>query len=152
MFSGALGSKFTEGFAWVLGLNKDCSIVTYHRGLGWSEDTLGDTYKVCIVGRCGALNTSHAVKCPDNKVHGANMGHRGPVGPRWAPCWPHEPCYQGVYWPSIIWTLKSASSKTYCRKLRRFCWWNRSAIIEYSYRCTSGKYNYRKSPKRSAIL
>ena len=23
---------------------------------------------------------------PDNKV---------PVGPRWAPCWPHEPCYQG---------------------------------------------------------
>ena len=24
--------------------------------------------------------------------HGA---HPGPVGPRWAPCWPHEPCYQG---------------------------------------------------------
>ena len=24
--------------------------------------------------------------------HGA---HLGPVGPRWAPCWPHEPCYQG---------------------------------------------------------
>ena len=21
--------------------------------------------------------------------------HLGPVGPRWAPCWPHEPCYQG---------------------------------------------------------
>ena len=21
----------------------------------------------------------------------------GPVGPRWAPCWPHEPCYQGQY-------------------------------------------------------
>ena len=30
---------------------------------------------------------------PDNKVHGANMGP--PVGPRWAPCWPHEPCYRG---------------------------------------------------------
>ena len=30
---------------------------------------------------------------PDNKVHGANMG---PVGPRWAPCWPHEPRYQGL--------------------------------------------------------
>ena len=26
---------------------------------------------------------------PDNKVHGANMG------PIWAPCWPHESCYQG---------------------------------------------------------
>ena len=24
--------------------------------------------------------------------HGA---HLGPVGLRWAPCWPHEPCYQG---------------------------------------------------------
>ena len=30
--------------------------------------------------------------------HGA---HLGPVGPRWSPCWPHEPCYQGVY-KSII--------------------------------------------------
>ena len=23
------------------------------------------------------------------------MAHLGPVGPRWAACWPHEPCYQG---------------------------------------------------------
>ena len=30
---------------------------------------------------------------PDSKVHGA---HLGPVGPRWAPCWNHEPCYQGL--------------------------------------------------------
>ena len=29
---------------------------------------------------------------PDSKVHGA---HLGPVGPRWAPWWPHKPCYQG---------------------------------------------------------
>ena len=21
--------------------------------------------------------------------------HLGPLGPRWAPCWPHEPCYLG---------------------------------------------------------
>ena len=26
--------------------------------------------------------------------HGAHMSL---VGPRWAPCWPHEPCYQGCY-------------------------------------------------------
>ena len=26
--------------------------------------------------------------------HGA---HLGPVGPRWAPCWPHEPRYLGSY-------------------------------------------------------
>ena len=24
--------------------------------------------------------------------------HRGPTGPRWAPCWPHEPCYLGCFW------------------------------------------------------
>ena len=35
--------------------------------------------------------------CPDSKVHGA---HLGPVGPRWAPCSPHEPYYQGEY-PAI---------------------------------------------------
>ena len=29
--------------------------------------------------------------------HGA---HLGPVGPRWAPYWPHEPCYQGT--PSSV--------------------------------------------------
>ena len=29
---------------------------------------------------------------PDSKVCGASMG---PTGPRWAPCWPHEPCYLG---------------------------------------------------------
>ena len=26
--------------------------------------------------------------------HGA---HLGPIGPRWAPCWPHELCYLGQY-------------------------------------------------------
>ena len=26
--------------------------------------------------------------------HGANLC---PVGPRWTPCWPHEPCYQGIF-------------------------------------------------------
>ena len=49
-------------------------------------------------------------KYPHSKVHGANMGatwvlcswgqlgaHLGPIGPRWTPCWPHEPCYQGMF-------------------------------------------------------
>ena len=31
---------------------------------------------------------------PDSKAYGAYLG---PGGPRWAPCWPHEPCYQGTY-------------------------------------------------------
>ena len=29
------------------------------------------------------------------KFMGQHGAHLGPTGPRWAPCWPHEPCYQG---------------------------------------------------------
>ena len=29
------------------------------------------------------------------KFMGLYGAHLGPVGPRWAPCWPQEPCYQG---------------------------------------------------------
>ena len=29
------------------------------------------------------------------KFMGQNGTHLGPVGPRWAPCWSHKPCYQG---------------------------------------------------------
>ena len=57
-----------------------------------------------------------------------NGAHLGPTGPRWAPCWPHEPCYQGdqssynrgiplaitVYWLYICvmcpWTLSSMNT------------------------------------------
>ena len=28
---------------------------------------------------------------------GPTWGHLCHVGPRWAPCWPHDPCYQGGY-------------------------------------------------------
>ena len=42
---------------------------------------------------------SISLRPPDSKVHGA---HLGPVGPRWAPCWPHEPCYQGCVIPQIV--------------------------------------------------
>ena len=29
------------------------------------------------------------------KFMGPTWAHLGPVGPRWAPWWPHKPCYQG---------------------------------------------------------
>ena len=29
------------------------------------------------------------------KFMGQHGAHLGPVGPGWAPCWFHEPCYQG---------------------------------------------------------
>ena len=38
---------------------------------------------------------------------GANLG---PVGPRWAPCRPHEPCYLGSYF--IQWDWESLRSCT----------------------------------------
>ena len=28
---------------------------------------------------------------------GPTWAHLGPIGPRWAPCWPHELCYLGRY-------------------------------------------------------
>ena len=32
---------------------------------------------------------------------GPHGTHLGPTGPRWAPCWPHEPCYQFNYDPNM---------------------------------------------------
>ena len=43
-------------------------------------------------GNSGLL-PDHTKPLPDSKVHGA---HLGPSGPRWAPYWPHEPCYLGM--------------------------------------------------------
>ena len=31
----------------------------------------------------------------EQSTWGQHGAHLGPFGPRWAPCWPHEPCYQG---------------------------------------------------------
>ena len=44
---------------------------------------------------------------PDSKVHGANMG------PTWAPCWPHEPCYQG-WWIDPVGPMKQNHHATDC--------------------------------------
>ena len=41
--------------------------------------------------------------------HGA---HLGPVGPRWAPCWSHEPCKQGSFpWFQTPWRSRGI---TFC--------------------------------------
>ena len=39
--------------------------------------------------------------------HGA---HLGPVGPRWAPCKPHEPCYQGLQCVKAVLLLRIQSA------------------------------------------
>ena len=46
---------------------------------------------ICIF--CCCLQS---VNNPDTKFMGQHGAHLGPVGPRWAPCWPHGPCYQGI--------------------------------------------------------
>ena len=43
--------------------------------------------------------------------------------------------------------MKFASSKIYCRKPLRFFWWDRSAITEYSYRCTPWYLQKWEKPK-----
>ena len=72
---------------------------------------------------------------PDSKVHGDNMGvHLGPIGPRWAPCWPHEPCYRGCFswirlsswsawpWPKITDVLRGL--------LFSMLWWEGQTLFE----------------------
>ena len=34
---------------------------------------------------------------PIQNSWGQHGAHLGPVGPRWTPCWPHRPCFQGLY-------------------------------------------------------
>ena len=53
-----------------------------------------------VITYCGALGlAAYVIMTQISKVHGANIGpaHFGPDGPRWAPCWSHEPCYQGIF-------------------------------------------------------
>ena len=54
--------------------------------------------------------------CPDSKISwGQHGAHLGSVGPSWAPCWPHGPCYHGIfYWNSplmcrllLVWQVAS---------------------------------------------
>ena len=42
-----------------------------------------------------SLRKIYQKRCPRKQSSWGQHGtHLGPVGPRWAPCWPHEPCYQ----------------------------------------------------------
>ena len=36
---------------------------------------------------------------------GQHGTHLGPTGPSWAPCWPHESCYQGRSWSTLVQVL-----------------------------------------------
>ena len=54
--------------------------------------------------KLGGINSTSQIVFSSWGKHGA---HLGPVGPRWAPCWPHEPCHQGCFSStSISWVYK----------------------------------------------
>ena len=52
---------------------------------------------------------------PDSKVHWGQHGAQlGPTGPRWATCWPHEPCYLGSdYISKILYDVITCPSPWY---------------------------------------
>ena len=71
------------------------------RKTGWSWP--GNDFRIAGI-LCGefprimwSFDVSSLLAFPDKKKSswGQHGSHLGPVGPRWAPCGPHEPCYQG---------------------------------------------------------
>ena len=85
-----------------------CSL-SYH-GQIHVQDTMGPSWRklLCyfwIVNRfCAVYPIYHGCLCLCSLIArfmgltwGQHGAHLGPVGPRWAPCWPHEPCYQGCH-------------------------------------------------------
>ena len=83
-------------------LSQRCHVVSWNPGRKYSETGIKihhfsmektTTHNVvCFV----VLNTvPFSPTIQIIKFMGPAWGHLGPVGPRWAPCWPHEPCYQG---------------------------------------------------------
>ena len=73
--------------------------------------------------------------------HGA---HLGPVGPRWAPCWPHQPCYQG----KEIWNrlgdvsrnpFHSLWAPNYWKHTCYFCMNNNNPIRTYFCTCQNNR-------------
>ena len=64
---------------------------------------------------------------PDSKIHGTKNGpHLDPVGPRWAPCWPYEPCYLGC---SIRHKLQSCLTVNISCRSRYHHWWNWGLLL-----------------------
>ena len=48
--------------------------------------------------------TTETTTSPQTAISwGPHEAHLGPVGPRWAPCGPHEPCYQGHNTSEVPW-------------------------------------------------
>ena len=50
-----------------------------------------------------------ASACSNEGSWGQHGAHLGLIGPRWAPCWTHEPCYYIISYTHLFLTLRLAS-------------------------------------------
>ena len=64
------------------------------------------------------------LKGPGSKVHGVRLD---PVGPRWALCWPHGPCYQGLF------LINRPPSRNYCTWYKQNSNDDPSCLITYDF-------------------
>ena len=64
--------------------------------------------------------------------HGA---HLGPVGPRWAPCWRHEPCYQGCLFMAWLSSLPGHQGKMIGMVWVQHILGSRHVWVHYSLHC-----------------
>ena len=55
----------------------------------------------------------------------------GPTGPRWAPCWLHEPCYLGYWLNMKVSVLKLAVEYSHKTLKWYSIYWNTSRCIPY---------------------
>ena len=70
----------------------------WRQTLLWLENVLKIPFEISTIAIicCSAFWPTSKESCFSSwGQHGA---HLGPVGPRWAPCWPYEPCYRGNYY------------------------------------------------------
>ena len=113
-FSNPFGVLHRAKQRYSVNLCKMCKQTTYQDGCyGWTgfckiwvDDSVSERlpillwppdcfwYNKCVL---DLLTTIRPRIYPDSKVHGANMGPPVSCRPQMSPCWPHEPCYQGMY-------------------------------------------------------
>ena len=92
-------------------------------GRGYNNITSADMLILCIAGHQQAWYWSHHFSISlIAKFMGPIWAHLGPTGPSWAPCWPHELCYLGLFsWRWISHTCSISMSRNYINTNPYWC-------------------------------
>ena len=53
--------------------------------------------ELALIGALCGMYLSRSPPPQIAKFMGPTWAHLGAVGPKWAPLWPHKPCYQGSF-------------------------------------------------------